>query len=88
MDPVSPLPGIADGVGFLECRRERVGKAPVGARGEFLMRRLEVAVVGRPSEVPRHGERSFVERLIDDDGCLGVSRDSVVRLIDGAIWEP
>src|SRR5258708_5457138 len=57
---------LRDGIQFLECRRERIGKTPDRSRPEFLVLRIEVKVMHGAGEVFGSFECSLDERLVDD----------------------
>ena len=56
-----------DGIQFLECRSERIGKAPDGSWLEFLVLRLEVQFMDGTGEVLRSFESAFHEGFVDNN---------------------
>jgi hypothetical protein len=60
---------LGDGLQFLECRRERIGKTPDGSRPEFLVLRLEIQVMHGAGKVFRGFQFALDECLVD--GHLG-----------------
>src|SRR6266699_3921330 len=63
---LSRSPELRDGLQFLEYAGESIRQAPQGARLEGVKLRIEIEVMDRPGEVPRHLQFRLDERPVYD----------------------
>jgi hypothetical protein len=62
-----------DGIEFLECPGEGVGKTPDRPRTEFVVLRFKVEIVHCAGQMLRRFELAFDERLVDHKFCGDIS---------------